>query len=502
MESVNKCNEFSTSKCALYSNEGGISEADLGYEQICQCNRCYVCPPLRGKDCAEGNKSWFHPYSCGAYDEAEKLHICGDCYTSCHFMASSFPMLLKMFVTKARRVEAEVFQHMLCEKTVDCFEKVIYSCIEKWKTDHYEHGKVGTIFAVTQYPDEHYSILIVYVFQGGIGHLCHYYPYGCSHVPTRTGLRIQILEELEASLNRKSGLMWKSYHILKEKVNCKDATAKRIQQINLWEPDLRLRHLYDWEPQMKKRQQAKAILMNAQKVQAAHETPSEMISQVLPNETPETQLIASTQDNDAQEQIGESEVGCSGSLQDETHEPVGQGVATSDESNQDSQVIQDQNAISEEEGSSSGQPENSVISEADSQVIQDQNAISEEEGSSSGQPGNAADGIKGRLRGSAGKSTDAELEAMAASPDLARIKCVKRKYYMMHQNDKKWYQYSRQEVDELAGNVVVDEKLYEAGSYAWKMRDRVKRGFPLRQGARKKREVDGVLADHLRVTCH
>jgi hypothetical protein len=93
-----------------------------------------------------------------------------------------------MLSTKARRVEAEVFQHMLCEKTVDCFEKVIYSCIEKWKTDHYEHGKVGTIFAVTQYPDEHYSILIVYVLQGGIGHLCQYYSYGYSHVPTKTGL--------------------------------------------------------------------------------------------------------------------------------------------------------------------------------------------------------------------------------------------------------------------------------------------------------------------------
>ena len=295
----NTCNEFSTSKCALYSNEGGISEADLGYEQICQCNRCDRCPPLRGKDCAVGNKSRFHPYSCGAYDEASKLHICGDCYTSCHFMASSFPMLLKIFVTKARRVEAEVFQHMLCEKTVDCFEKVIYSCIEKWKTDHYEHGKVGTILAVTQYPDEHYSLLIVYVFQGEIGHLCHYYPYGCSHVPTRTGLRIKILEDLDASLNRKSGLMWKSYHILKEKVNCKDATAKRIQQINLWEPDLRIRHVHRWEAQMKKRQHAKTILINAQEVQAALETPSEMISQALPNETPETQLIASTQDNDA-----------------------------------------------------------------------------------------------------------------------------------------------------------------------------------------------------------
>ena len=82
------------------------------------------------------------------------------------------------------------------------------------------------------------------------------------------------------------------------------------------------------------------------------------------------------------------------------------------------------------------------------------------------------------------KINDAAASSQAPGP---RIKCVKRKYYMMHQNDKKWYQYSRQEVDELAGNVVVDEKLYEAGSYAWKMRDRVKRGFPLRQGARKKR---------------
>ena len=37
-------------------------------------------------------------------------------------------------------------------------------------------------------------------------------------------------------------------------------------------------------------------------------------------------------------------------------------------------------------------------------------------------------------------------------------------------------------------------KLYEAGSYAWKMKDRVKRGFALRQGARKKCKVYGVLA--------
>ena len=40
----------------------------------------------------------------------------------------------------------------------------------------------------------------------------------------------------------------------------------------------------------------------------------------------------------------------------------------------------------------------------------------------------------------------------------------------------------------------VDEKLDEAGSYAWKMKDRVKRGFALCQGARKKRVGCSVLA--------
>ena len=39
----------------------------------------------------------------------------------------------------------------------------------------------------------------------------------------------------------------------------------------------------------------------------------------------------------------------------------------------------------------------------------------------------------------------------------------------------------------------VDKKLYEAGSYSWKIKHRVKRGFPLRQGACKKCVVNGVL---------
>ena len=70
-------------------------------------------------------------------------------------------------------------------------------------------------------------------------------------------------------------------------------------------------------------------------------------------------MIVSTQDDDAQEQIDQGEVGSSGTQQDATHASVGQGAPTSDGNNQDSHVGQNQNVISEEEGSSSVQPGNS-----------------------------------------------------------------------------------------------------------------------------------------------
>ena len=65
------------------------------------------------------------------------------------------------------------------------------------------------------------------------------------------------------------------------------------------------------------------------------------------------------------------------------------------------------------------------------------------------------------------KADNIEKEAMAGAPDLARIKCEKVKYYMMHQDDSRWYLYSRKEIDELADPVVVNGILYHGGSYAW-----------------------------------
>jgi hypothetical protein len=51
------------------------------------------------------------------------------------------------------------------------------------------------------------------------------------------------------------------------------------------------------------------------------------------------------------------------------------------------------------------------------------------------------------------------------------------------------------EVDELASPILVNGILHDTGPYAWEMRDLSKRGFELRQGARKKRVVHGALTD-------
>ena len=53
---------------------------------------------------------------------------------------------------------------------------------------------------------------------------------------------------------------------------------------------------------------------------------------------------------------------------------------------------------------------------------------------------NAADGIKGRLRGSAGKSTDAETQRilqLKRHQTCIKIKYVDRKYWMLHKDDDK-----------------------------------------------------------------
>ena len=58
------------------------------------------------------------------------------------------------------------------------------------------------------------------------------------------------------------------------------------------------------------------------------------------------------------------------------------------------------------------------------------------------------------------------------------------------------------EVDELASPILVNGILYDTGPYAWEMRDLSKRGFELRQAARKKRVVHGAWQIYLRVHCH
>ena len=104
----------------------------------------------------------------------------------CGIEYESVPMLQKFLMSQASLIKAEVFKHILCERNMQDFKQFILTCLERWKSGHYLQDKIETIFTLTQYPDDHYSFLFVYVFEGEIGHLCQYYSYGCKHVPVKT----------------------------------------------------------------------------------------------------------------------------------------------------------------------------------------------------------------------------------------------------------------------------------------------------------------------------
>jgi hypothetical protein len=54
---------------------------------------------------------------------------------------------------------------------------------------------------------------------------------------------------------------------------------------------------------------------------------------------------------------------------------------------------------------------------------------------------------------------------------------------MLHRDDDQWHQYSRKKLNEVAGTVSVNGKLYDAGKYACKHNNPSKRGFTLSQGS-------------------
>ena len=78
--------------------------------------------------------------------------------------------LLKLLSAQASKLQAEVFKQVLFEGNVDNFKQFILTCLDKWKSDNYIHDKVETILALTNYPNEHYGVFSVYVFEGEIGH--------------------------------------------------------------------------------------------------------------------------------------------------------------------------------------------------------------------------------------------------------------------------------------------------------------------------------------------
>ena len=215
----------------------------------------------------------------------------------CGFEYESVPMLQKNLMSQASLIKAEVFKHILCERNMQDFKQFILTCLERWKSGHYLQDKIETIFTLTQYPDDHYSFLFVYVFEGEIGHLCQYYSYGCKHVPVKTRSTSTLFEALTVLLNLETGLKWKSYVMSKEKPDCRSALEIKIKQIHLWEP--KLRRLATEGYNMRKLQTAHGTF-GAQELESLKNGPDGNIDVVqAARESLETQLIVSTQNDES-----------------------------------------------------------------------------------------------------------------------------------------------------------------------------------------------------------
>ena len=80
---------------------------------------------------------------------------------------------------------------------------------------------------------------------------------------------------------------------------------------------------------------------------------------------------------------------------------------------------------------------------------------------------------------------DADLTAAQCAPDVLKIKCVKMKFYMLHGSDRQWHEYSRAHIDALALFVSINGELFDAGEYALRNSDKAKKGYRLSFTGRK-----------------
>jgi hypothetical protein len=70
---------------------------------------------------------------------------------------------------------------------------------------------------------------------------------------------------------------------------------------------------------------------------------------------------------------------------------------------------------------------------------------------------------------------DADITAAQCAPDVLKIKCVKMKFYMLHGWDRQWHEYSRAHIDALALFVSINGELFETGEYALRNSDKAKK---------------------------
>ena len=454
-------------------------------ELCCECHDCIACSPLQGNPAGE-NRQWFHPVTCGFFDRKSNIHRCFECHNYCgnrktmtesernellgtrqHPEISRFlenieyrrfgtvaplsddekaALTADICITVDRLYEDEAKE----DNATDAMTKLLvtYGVLKPTNTDETEALTEECVGASATAGGEAstraaYSDLVSWgIDTYGDGELSEAWITAVSSLPQ--DMLLEIIWRFKRGdgpmekLLLEAGGIHSGQYTTPESVDLRDARQPCILQ----EPAAVAEAAVSLEP----------------RIQIPHEslTPWD----ASPNETPSVNLRDVLQPCILRGRREFSEVVAGHSASAESASAVAVVPVSSDasdnEATQDSHVEQD-NIIAPEEETT-----NDIAN-----------------------PG---------IGGCDGNNTDAELEAMNAAPDLVRIKCVKRKYYMMHRDDSRWYQYSRKEVDELAGHVVVDGTANEAGPYAWKMKDCTQRGFELRHGARKKRVVHGVLA--------
>ena len=419
------CCNYSKAKCRRLPS---IYEYVNDDQLCCECHDCIACSPLQGNTAGE-KRQWFHRVTCGFFDRKSNIHRCFECHNHCgnrktmtdsernellgtrqHPVISKFlenieykrfgtvaplsddekaALTADICITVDRLYEDEAKEDNATDATMTKL-LVTYGVLKPTNTDETEAlteecvGASATAGGEASTRAAHSYLVSWGIDTYGDGELSEAWSTAVSSLPEDKLLeiiwRFKRGDGPMEKLLLEAGGIHSGQYTTPESVDLRDARQPCILQ----EPAAVAEAAVSLEP----------------RIQIPHEslTPWD----ASPNETPSVNLRDVLQPCILRGRREFSEVVAGHSASAESASAVAVVPVSSDasdnEATQDSHVEQD-NIIAPEEETT-----NDIAN-----------------------PG---------IGGCDGNNTDAELEAMNAAPDIVRIKCVKRKYYMMHRDDR------------------------------------------------------------------